>query len=263
LLADESRLELLFVNLLVNAVQAIPEGRAEEHQIRIVTRTEGRELVAEVDDTGSGIPTHVLPRIFEPYFTTKPVGAGTGLGLSVCQTIVTEHGGKLEAESDVGRGSLFRVRLPCLEGVVAAFDAVAAGAAPSRGLAPARVLVVDDEELVGRTIKRMLGKHHEVLVVNRGSDALGHLAAGERFDAIVSDLMMPNMTGIQLVAEIARLHPDMLDRIIIMTGGAFSPEAHEFLKGLRTKPLMKPFVAEELMDAIDRVRAKAPTAPPV
>jgi len=111
--ADDARLGQVFVNLLINAAQAIPEGNAEANEIRIVTTTDpaGRAVV-EIRDSGAGIPKALLERIFEPFFTTKPVGVGTGLGLSICHNIVTELNGELSVTSEVGQGSTFRVVLP-------------------------------------------------------------------------------------------------------------------------------------------------------
>ena len=112
-IADEGRLAQVFLNLLTNAVQALPEANADAHEIKVVTLTDpqGRAVI-EVHDTGAGIPPHLLGHIFEPFFTTKPVGQGTGLGLSISHGIVRSFGGELQVESEVGRGSTFRVVLP-------------------------------------------------------------------------------------------------------------------------------------------------------
>jgi PAS domain S-box-containing protein len=111
--ADESRLSQVVLNLLVNAAQAIPEGRPSENEIRVVTRRHAADrVVIEVCDTGSGIPPELKDRIFEPFFTTKPPGVGTGLGLSICHGIVCAMGGEITVESEVGKGSTFRVVLP-------------------------------------------------------------------------------------------------------------------------------------------------------
>jgi signal transduction histidine kinase len=124
--ADEARLGQVFVNLLLNAAHAIPEGQVDRHEIRLSTRTDGAgRVVMEVRDTGGGIPADVLGHIFDPFFTTKPVGSGTGLGLSVCHGIVTELGGEISAESELGKGALFRVVLPPGE-VHAVVDPIAA-----------------------------------------------------------------------------------------------------------------------------------------
>ncbi|HEX8436418.1 sensor histidine kinase, partial [Archangium sp.] len=111
-LGDETRLGQVLLNLLINAAQAIPEGQARQHELRISTRQDeqGRVVVA-VSDTGQGIAPEVLPRIFEPFFTTKPVGVGTGLGLSICHSYVQAMGGDIRVRSEVGRGTTFEVVL--------------------------------------------------------------------------------------------------------------------------------------------------------
>jgi PAS domain S-box-containing protein len=112
-LGDDSRLGQVALNLLLNAAQAIPDGRPNENEIRISTRKESVDRVAiEVRDTGCGVPPEIRRRIFEPFFTTKPIGTGTGLGLSICHGIVSSLGGEITIESAVGRGSTFRVVLP-------------------------------------------------------------------------------------------------------------------------------------------------------
>ena len=113
--ANDSRLGQLFLNLLVNAAQAIPHGNANLNEIRVTTTLddEGQVLV-EIHDTGVGIPPENLTRLFDPFFTTKPVGVGTGLGLSICHGIVTAQGGRISVESQPNQGSTFRVQLPAL-----------------------------------------------------------------------------------------------------------------------------------------------------
>jgi signal transduction histidine kinase len=111
--ANESRLGQVFLNLLLNAAQAIPDGAAAEHEIRIRTRTDGLgRVLVEVSDTGRGIPEELRARIFDPFFTTKPPGQGTGLGLAIAQGIAADHGGRIEVISRLGKGSIFRVVLP-------------------------------------------------------------------------------------------------------------------------------------------------------
>jgi signal transduction histidine kinase len=107
-----ARLGQVFLNLLINAVHAVPEGAAEAHSISVHGRTDGERVVVEIADTGCGIEPAVVGRIFDPFFTTKDAGKGTGLGLSICHGIVTEHGGGIEVESTPGKGTRFRVVLP-------------------------------------------------------------------------------------------------------------------------------------------------------
>ena len=109
---NEARLGQVFLNLIVNAAQAMPTGSSEANTITLTTRQEGNEVVVEVTDTGSGIPPEILPRVFDVFFTTKPVGVGTGLGLAICHQIVTGMNGKISVESTPGHGTTFRVVLP-------------------------------------------------------------------------------------------------------------------------------------------------------
>jgi PAS domain S-box-containing protein len=235
---NESRLGQVFVNLLINAAQAIPEGEADRHEIRLVCRGAERRVIVEVHDTGCGIPAPLLGRIFEPFFTTKPVGTGTGLGLSTCHGIVTAMGGELEVESVLGRGSTFRVVLLASSAPMPVRPAAAPqpGPAPRRG----RILVVDDEPIVSRTLKRFLEAEHDVVTAANGRQALDALD-GDRFDAILCDLMMPEMTGMDVHAALVERDPALADRMIFMTGGAFTARARDFLDRVRNPRLEKPF----------------------
>ena len=171
--ADEARLGQVFVNLLVNAAHATPQGHADQHEIRIVTGTDvsGRAII-EIRDTGLGMPPEVLRRVFDPFFTTRDIGQGTGLGLSICRNIVTALGGEIIAKSELGKGSTFRVVLP-----PAVLEVEEQREAPLRSRPPpagrsGQVLVVEDDPMVGRTFRRVLGKEHEVTLVTDGKQAL-------------------------------------------------------------------------------------------
>ena len=253
-LASEHRLGQVFLNLLINAAQAIPEGRAGEHRIRAATgaAADGRALV-EIADTGSGIPPDVLPRIFDPFFTTKPVGVGTGLGLAICHSIVAALGGEITVETQVGRGTAFRVLLPSAEPRPAAQTELALSPAPPRR---ARILVVDDEPLVGRAVQRILAPH-EVVACASGAAALAELSSGP-FDVVLCDLMMPEMTGIELHARLAAEAPEVARRIVFLTGGAFTTGAREFLAQVPNACLEKPFDPAALRAAVAHALPGAP-----
>ncbi|MBX3207663.1 MAG: response regulator [Labilithrix sp.] len=251
---NDARLGQVFLNLVVNAAHAIPEGDAESNEIRITTRTDdGGGAVIEVRDSGSGIADDDLPRVFEPFFTTKEIGAGTGLGLSICQRIVHELGGTIGVESRLGHGTLFRVLLPPppADAQIAEVAPIPARALARRGL----VLVVDDEPMVVNAILRSLGDVHDVKAVSRASDALRRIDSGERYDVIVCDLMMPQMTGMDLHEELSSRAPDQADRMIFMTGGAFTARARKFLDTVTNQRLEKPFDSIHFRALIDdRVR---------
>ena len=244
--ANEGRLGQVFLNLLINAAQAIPEGRMDENQIRVSTRTDecGRAVV-EVSDTGEGIAPDVARHIFDPFFTTKPVGIGTGLGLFICRNIVGSVGGDIEVESHPGSGTVFRVTLPPSPGP----DELARAEPAPEIVFPGRrgkVLVVDDEPAVGRAVKRLLQAEHEVCVLTSARDARDRIARGERFDAIICDLMMPVMTGIDLHGELAIVEPSQASRMVLLTGGAFTANAREFLERWPNPQLEKPVDAAAL-----------------
>jgi signal transduction histidine kinase len=115
--ADEARLGQVVINLLVNAMEAIPEGHANQHEVTLRARTdEAGWAIIEVSDTGGGIPSDVQPRVFDPFFTTKPVGQGTGLGLSICRNIIAAAGGTIDLESAADLGTTFTIRLPASSG---------------------------------------------------------------------------------------------------------------------------------------------------
>jgi PAS domain S-box-containing protein len=248
--ASEHRLGQVFLNLLVNAAQAIPEGHAQENQIVAATRTdaEGR-VVVEVRDTGSGIAPEALPHIFEPFFTTKPLGVGTGLGLSICHSIVTELGGEIQVESQAGQGSLLRVVLPASR--EKASETPAPG--PAEWAGRGRILVVDDEPLVGRAVRRILSRNHQVAVESSARGALARIERGERFDLVFCDLMMPEVSGAELHEAVRRSAPDQAEGFVFLTGGAFTPASREFLARTPLPRVEKPFDPGALKEMVDRL----------
>jgi PAS domain S-box-containing protein len=245
------RLEQVFLNLLVNAVQALPDGRAE-NEIRVALRAPSpREVVVEVSDNGPGIPEEVVSRVFDPFFTTKPVGLGLGLGLSICHGIVTSHGGTITVDSAPGRGTTFRIALPA-KPLEAAAAPANGSAAPAGAARRRRVLVIDDEPALAAMIRRVLAKDCDVDLAVDAREGLERLGGPEPYDVILCDLMMPDMTGMDLFAEVARRHPGVERRFIFMTGGAFTPRATEFLAQVSNRRLEKPFETAVLKAAVAR-----------
>ncbi len=247
--ANEARLGQVFLNLVVNAAQSIREGDAEHNEIRIGMRVEGARVIIDVSDTGEGIAPEIVGRIFDAFFTTKPVGVGTGLGLAICQRIIADMAGELTVRSDLGKGTTFSVSLP-----VAQIDHATAHpnlpVAPHVGTRVGRILVVDDENLVAMSVKRIL-KLHDVHTLNSAKEALARCVAGESYDVILCDLMMPDMTGMELHRELLRVCPELAKRMIFMSGGAFTPEAREFLAAMGTH-VDKPFDAADLRALVQR-----------
>ncbi|MEM9068688.1 MAG: ATP-binding protein, partial [Myxococcota bacterium] len=242
--ANERRLGQVFLNLLVNAAQALPEGAAHEHEIRVSLVQEGPNVVVRVEDTGPGIPAEHRERIFEPFFTTKPAGVGTGLGLSICYSIVRSLDGTIEVEDRRPRGTAFVVSLPFTE-----TPSMRPMSRRTPLVPPARVLVVDDDPMVLRTISRAL-RRHRVDTTSDPEEGLVRLET-ETYDIVLCDIMMPNITGIEVYQRSAERDAELATRFLFMTGGAFSPESQAFLQSKERPLLFKPFRSEELVALIN------------
>jgi PAS domain S-box-containing protein len=241
--ANEARLGQVFLNLVVNAAHAIPAGRAETNEIRLSTRWENDRVVVEIADSGAGMPAEVLKHIFTPFFSTKPAGVGTGLGLPICRRIVDDIGGEIRVTSREGVGSTFSVMLPASERTShVAPSSRSSHAVPGRR---GRVLVVDDEPMVAMAVRRTLS-HHDVVTLNVTDEALSLVRSGERFDVILCDVMMPNMTGVDFYRELERVLPDEVCKIVFLTGGVFAPQTREFLDQIPNVRIEKPFSPDEL-----------------
>ncbi len=253
--ANDSRLSQVFLNLLVNAAQAIPEGHADRNLIGVAVRRRDASVVVEVRDTGCGVAPEHRQRLFDPFFTTKPAGIGTGLGLAICHGIVTALGGVIEVESEVGKGSTFSVILPAS---TEAMRPETVSPAPRCASRRGRILVVDDEPLFCRMAARAFGGEHEVVTLTDSSEALRLLRAGERFDVVVADLAMPVLTGMELHAEIERIDPDLAERMLFVTGGVFTPLAVEFVAHHPGRVLEKPLPTAALRTAIAEMLERIP-----
>lgn len=252
--ANEARLGQVFLNLILNASHAIAAGRAEANEIRISTSVEGNEVVVEVRDSGEGMTEEVKARIFEPFFSTRPAGVGRGLGLPISQRIVEEIGGRIEVKTRPGAGSSFTVRLPV------APDELEAKETPSRPPTipksrRARILVVDDEPMVAAAVARTLSDDHDVQTELQSTRALELIHAGQRFDVILCDVMMPNFSGVDFYLELERIAPKEIDKVVFLTGGAFVAQAREFLDNVPNLRLEKPFTPDELRDVVARLLA--------
>jgi PAS domain S-box-containing protein len=249
---DAGRLSQVFVNLLINAAQAIEEGAAERNEISIATRATEEEVLVEVSDTGAGIAPENLERLFDPFFTTKSSSGGSGLGLSICYNIVTAYGGRIEVESKPGMGSRFTVRLPIARAPRVERPAVPAIRAPSRR---GRILVIDDEPFVLSTITMILGRDHELVGVGGGAEALAAIEKDDHFDVVLCDLMMHKSSGMDVYGQLLKRHPQLARRVVFMTGGAYTPAARRFLARISNPCVDKPFGAADLTKVVEQVMA--------
>lgn len=260
----EQGLRQVFLNLLLNAAQALPEGDADAHEVRVTTWSDSAgNAVVEVADTGGGIAAPDLSRIFEPFFSTRPVGAGLGLGLSVCHELVTAMHGTISAESAVGQGTRMRVVLPPAARPMARPPTPPPIASSTDEAARKRILIVDDDRPVAAAVALEL-EDHDVVVAGSGREAFEILRHDPGFDVVLCDLMMPEMSGMDLYTWLRPIEPALVDRFVFMSGGAFTPRAERFLAETTNPRLDKPFPPDELRRMIDGVvRDRGPRRDPV
>ncbi len=248
---NETRLVQVFLNLLVNAAQAIEDGASDNNLITVRTRNLGEERVAvQIEDTGRGIPEAILNRVFDPFFTTKAVGVGTGLGLSICHGLVYSMGGRISVESNIGAGSCFTVEL------LSESERTPKSIRPPTSHAPrerARLLVVDDEPMILRSISRILSKRHDVDLVSNGREGLSLIRQGAHYDLIVCDLMMPELTGMDFHATLLEEVPEIAERVVFLTGGAFTDRARGYLERVGNLTLEKPVKPDVLRAMLDNL----------
>jgi two-component system, cell cycle sensor histidine kinase and response regulator CckA len=251
---NESRLGQVFLNVLVNAAQAIPEGHAANNEIRVRTATDERGYVLiEIGDTGVGIPPSLLGRVFDPFVTTKPVGEGTGLGLFISRAIVKQAGGDIKVESTVGSSTTVRIALPA-----APSSSLTAHPAPLPTTRPPptprrRLLVIDDEPALATMVRAMLSTEHDIVVVDSGREALARLSTDSGFDVVLCDLMMPDLSGMDVFEIASRALPELATRFVFMTGGAFTPRGEEIAARFPDRCLQKPFDATALHAMLERL----------
>lgn len=245
--ATPARLEQVLINLLVNAAQATPPGASDEHRITVrLFEREGLGVI-EVSDTGSGIPPEVQARLFDPFFTTR-VGEGTGLGLPICRGLVTSFGGRLTFETEVGRGTTFRVELPLSEG--GELPEVSPGSPRPAAISGLRVLVVDDEAGIRDALVRLL----PACLVDVATDGVEALSALEQasYDVVLTDLLMPRLAGRELFERVTERWPKVARRMVFMTGAITDEATLRFVGQVENPLLEKPFRLESLELAVQQ-----------
>jgi len=236
-MADPHQLQQVFLNLIVNAEQAMIDAHGKG-LLRLSTRFDRGKILVFVSDDGPGIPNENMRRIFEPFFTTKPVGKGTGLGLSICQGVITEHGGRVDVVSTVGRGTTFIIELPVQTG---AAQPITERPAPMPASSPRKILVVEDEPHIRQLLEDVIrGAGHEVQTANNGRAALD-LLEQQSFDLIITDVKMPEISGADFFAELKRKGSALEHRVIFVTGDLMNAETMQFIESTGRPWLGKPF----------------------
>lgn len=241
--ADPTKLGQVILSIITNAAQAIEEGDAPNNIIEITTQYgEENNIYVSVRDTGCGIPEESLPKIFDPFYTTKPVGEGTGMGLAVSLSIMKEMGGDILVKSKKGEGSTFTVVIPTVPHHKEKRDKRFAGEVQGI-LEPQqkpRILIIDDEEKILSSFKRLLKTQFDVTTANGGKRGLDILSSDTNFDAIICDVMMPEVDGKDVYEFIKEKTPQLVDRLIFLTGGTFTQRTTKFVSQLTNPVLDKP-----------------------
>jgi len=245
-LGTEAKLAQVILNVLINAAHSIEAGAVDRNAITVRTRLDpqGRPTL-EIEDTGCGIARENLSRVFDPFFTTKPVGVGTGLGLSIAHRIVRELEGEIHLDSVHGRGTRVLITLPTAPFSAAALPLLESVPPFSTDRFRARILVIDDEPAILRAFRRVLYAH-DVVLATSGPEAMSKFADSRRFDVIFCDVMMPEMSGVEVYQRISEQYPGQERKLVFMTGGAFAEPAAHFIEAVENPKLKKPFTGSSL-----------------
>ena len=250
-IADGGQLQQVFLNLIVNAETEMDLAHGKG-RLSIKTEKIDDTIRISFKDDGAGISKENMDKIFNPFFTTREVGQGTGLGLSMCHGIIAEHNGRIYAESKSGKGATFVVELPIVtrpEQLELAEPEVE----EAEEAAKAKILVVDDEPTVLSLVSRVLtDEGHEVETIDNADDAL-EMIESKRYHLILLDIQMPGMSGTELYKRIHKIAPSLARRIVFITGDVIGARTTAFLSRTKAHYIMKPFDAEQLKREVNRI----------
>ena len=250
-MGDTNELQQVFVNIFSNAIHAISSVESAG-TVTVKTHRMGKRVHIEISDDGPGMPPEVLERVFDPFYTTKPVGEGTGLGLSVCYGIVSGHEGQIRAESAPGEGSTFIIELPaCDEARVVPRPRTT----DSQMLRlRQKILVIDDEEVVLSVLSRILPDLGFRVTTASSVDEAKALIERNRFDMIMCDLKMPGLGGRGLYDWLVEHHPDLAPRMVFCTGDTVSDDWVSLSREIDAPVVLKPFNVSDLARALAEVQ---------
>ncbi len=261
ILANEAHLGQIFLNLLVNSAQAIEPGNVSKNKIHVKAFVKDQRVVVQISDSGPGIPEHVKKNIFQAFYTTKPVGQGTGLGLSICQSLVNRYKGQISFDSAVGQGTRFTVSFPISNG-----DKLAETSPESypvrlpMNFSRGRVLIIDDDKMLLETLSFVLASENETKSFSDAEQALAYIRSGEKFNAILCDLMMPNMSGMEFYKLLGESNPELCEKVIFLTGGSFTDATENFLRQPGIRSYQKPVTTQNLRKIIRDVMGEHQTS---
>jgi PAS domain S-box-containing protein len=253
-IVDPGQLQQMFLNLITNAAT---EMRLAHGKGKLSIKTEHIDNTIRISlkDNGPGISKENLGRIFNPFFTTREVGRGTGLGLSVCHGIISEHKGRIWAESTLGRGTTFILELPIVTKDKQSIPLEPTVEKPKK-VTKAKILVIDDEPSIRQLVSRVLSKEgHEVETADNAEDALAMIKS-KRYSLILLDIKTPGIGGIKLYKQLQEIASSLAKRVVFVTGDVMNKRSTDFLNKTKARYIMKPFDTEQLKTDINRILAK-------
>ena len=243
-MADAGQLQQVFLNIILNAETEMINAHGKGN-LSVKTERIDNAIWVSFKDDGPGISKENLDRIFNPFFTTREVGKGAGLGLNVSHGIVHQHGGKIYAKSRLGKGATFFVELPVVTKAEQLKFAELSAGEPER-VSKASILVVDDDTIVQQFLTEILrDEGHEVEIIDNGNDALEKLES-ETYDVILLDIKLPGMSGIELYQHLHKKAKSLARRVIFITGDTMSTDTMSFIHRAKPTYITKPFDAEQL-----------------
>jgi len=252
-IADAGQIQQVFTNIVLNAET---EMKTAHGQGVLVVKTEraGDIIRISFKDDGPGIAEENINRIFDPFFTTRKIGEGTGLGLSVCHGIITEHKGRIYAQSEQGKGTTFIVELPRMpDSKLVEIPSSVSQEIQRVSTRQGSILIVDDETSLLEYLKQLLTtRGHDVDAVDNANDALKFFKS-KTYDLILMDILMPEMSGIELYKKIHRIDKSVGDRVLVMTGDILGKPTRAFLSRAGVAYIVKPFDTDALMAKIDDI----------
>ncbi len=256
---DPGQMQQVFLNLLINAEHAIKEAGRARGIIRISTCADSNNLCIRFNDNGTGMTEETRARIFQPFFTTKDPGEGTGLGTSLAHSIIVDQGGAIEVESKPGEGSTFIIRLPLKQEEPARkLGQAEAAPAPEPATTGGNILVVDDEPSIRALIKRtLISDGHTVTEAESADSALEQIKKND-FDVILMDIRMPGVSGKELYEILVTHKPHISKQIIFITGDASDADTQNFLKKEKPHYITKPFDRAEIIGRVNKIIASSP-----
>ncbi len=238
----------VLTNLFVNALQALAQGSSGPPRLRIRTSADETSVLLDVSDNGPGIPADVIGRVFEPFFTTK-FGLGSGLGLSITRELVLRAGGDIFVESEPGKGAAFRVILPILETTEARVRPASVPPQAQR----LRVMILDDDDMMLRSMTRSLRARFECIPVRTVDAARTSLERDDRIDVVVADIVMPGRGGLDLYQDLLREHPTLASRLVFLSGGVASAALRSALHATGRPVLQKPIDVDRFVEVVRSV----------